>query len=72
MFGGLTKHFERLSDEAKRVHAKLMAGLSGAGIKYWDEFQTGKVSPAFAAAMSSTSGKQIVRLPLLWHAQPTD
>lgn len=65
VFGGLTKHFERLSDEAKRVHAKLMAGLSGAGIKYWDEFQTGKVSPAFAAAMSGASGKQIVRLPLL-------
>lgn len=65
IFSGLASHFSGLSKQAKAVHAKLLAGLSGVAIKYWDEFQSGKISPAFAAAMAGASGKQIVRLPLI-------
>lgn len=64
VFGGLASRFNALSEQSKNVHGKLMAGLSGVAIKYWDEFQSGKVSPTFAAAMSGASGKQIVRLPM--------
>lgn len=65
IFGGIASHFGNLADEAKAVHSKLLAGLSGPAISYWDEFQSGKVSPAFAATISGASGKQIVRLPLV-------
>jgi len=65
IFGGIASHFGKLADEAKAVHGKLLAGLSGPAISYWNEFQAGKVSPAFATTLAGASGKQIVRLPLV-------
>lgn len=65
IFGGIASHFDSLADDAKSVHNRLLAGLTGPAISYWNEFHTGKVSPAFAAALSGASGKQIVRLPMV-------
>lgn len=65
IFGGIASQFGKLADEAKAVHSKLLVGLSGPAISYWNEFQAGRVSPAFAATLSGASGKQIVRLPLV-------
>jgi hypothetical protein len=42
----------------------LLAGLSGPVLKYWDEFNAGKVGSKAAASIAAVCGKQFVRVPV--------
>lgn len=56
---------EKMPATANAQLAALLGGLSGPALKYWDEFNAGKVGSKAAAAMAAASGKQIVRLPVV-------
>lgn len=43
----------------------LVAGLNGPALKYWDEFNAGRVGSKAAAALAAVSGKQFVRVPVV-------
>ncbi|UCV30279.1 T6SS effector BTH_I2691 family protein [Ferribacterium limneticum] len=56
---------EKMPPTANVQLAGLLAGISGPALKYWDDFNVGKVGPKAAAAMAAVTGKQIVRLPVV-------
>ena len=55
---------EKMPSAANTLLANLLAGLSGPALKYWDDFNAGKVGTKAAAAMAAVTGKQFVRLPI--------
>lgn len=56
---------EKMPSTANVQLAGLFAGISGPTLKYWDDFNAGKVGPKAAAAMAAVTGRQIVRLPVV-------
>ena len=55
---------EKMPATANAQLMALLAGLSGPSLKYWDDFNAGKIGGQAAAAMAAVSGKQFVRLPI--------
>lgn len=55
---------EKMPPTANAQLMALLAGLSGPSLKYWNDFNAGKIGGKAAAAMAAVSGKQFVRLPI--------
>ena len=58
-------YMEKMPAAANARLAALLAGLSGPVLKYWDDFNAGKVGTKAAAALAAVTGKQIVRIPVV-------
>lgn len=43
----------------------VLDGLSGAVLRYWNDFNTGKAGPRAAAALAAATGQQVVRVPVV-------
>lgn len=63
--GAVAAFMEKMPASAQKQLTALLAGLSGPALKYWDDFNAGKVGSKAAAAMAAVSGKQFVRLPVV-------
>lgn len=63
--GGVAAFMEKMPPSANAQLTALMAGLSGPALKYWTDFNAGKVGPKAAATLAAVSGKQFVRLPVV-------
>lgn len=63
--GAVAAFMEKMPAAANAQLTALLAGLSGPALKYWDDFNAGKVGSKAAAAMAAVSGKQFVRLPVV-------
>lgn len=55
---------EKMPASANAQLMALLAGLSGPSLKYWNDFNAGKIGGKAAAAMAAVSGKQFVRIPI--------
>lgn len=62
--GAITAFIEKMPASANERLIALLAGISGPALKYWDDFNAGKVGTKAAAALAGVSGKQFVRLPI--------
>ncbi len=62
--GAIGAYMEKMPASASAQLSALLAGLSGPALKYWDEFNAGRVGSKAAATMAAVSGKQFVRLPI--------
>ncbi len=63
--GAVAAFMEKMPPTANAQLMALLAGLSGPSLKYWNEFNAGKIGGKAAAAMAAVSGKQFVRLPII-------
>lgn len=63
--GAVAAFMEKMPASAQTQLTALLAGLSGPALKYWDDFNAGKVGSKAAAAMAAVGGKQFVRLPVV-------
>jgi hypothetical protein len=55
---------EKMPASANGQLTALLAGISGPSLKYWNDFNAGKVGGKAAAGMAAVSGKQFVRIPI--------
>ena len=62
--GAVAAFMEKMPATANAQLTALLAGLSGPSLKYWNDFNAGKIAGKAAAAMAAVSGKQFVRLPI--------
>lgn len=62
--GAVAAFMEKMPASANAQLTALLAGLSGPALKYWDDFNAGRIGTKAAAAMAAVSGKQFVRLPI--------
>jgi hypothetical protein len=65
LMSAVAAFMEHMPAGARAHLAKLLAGLSGAALKYWDDFNAGKVGGRAAAALAAVSGRQFVRVPIV-------
>lgn len=61
----IAAYMEKMPASANAQLTALLAGLSGPALKYWDDFNAGKVGTKAAAALAAVTGKQIVRIPVV-------
>lgn len=62
--GAVAAFMEKMPASANAQLMALLAGLSGPSLKYWNDFNAGKIGGKAAAAMAAVSGKQFVRIPI--------
>lgn len=62
--GAVAAFMEKMPPTANAQLMALLAGLSGPSLKYWNDFNAGKIGGKAAAAMAAVSGKQFVRIPI--------
>ena len=63
--GAVAAYIEKMPSSSNAQLMALLAGLSGPTLKYWDDFNAGKVGSKAAAALAAISGRQFVRLPVV-------
>lgn len=63
--GAVSSFMDKMPEAYMVGFSALVAGLNGPALKYWDEFNAGRVGSKAAAALAAVSGRQFVRVPVV-------